>query len=605
MYQPTNEVEQQAIQLLRNEKAAWQGGSVRVSGSSFFGMEEEINNARKNYYGQFNEPIDRDTGLPKLFVPMTEWMVERMVTNIDLDTKDVHLRSPEGKNSRVALTFKLILANFLKKMSFGETLNDFLRRLTIDGTGIIKCFNKWSEEYKRNLPTLRIVDPLNFIIDPAAYSVQEASSVIERTEMYKSEIDRYRDWKNTKEIEYSPNVPAAVIYERWGKIPLDWITGKSSDVNKWVEGIITASAVSDNKGEDTIKVIHGIKRNFSGVKSYEESWLRRVPNRWYGRGVPEQLRPLQKWLNTVVNIRRDEMLNKLTGKYKIRKGSGITQQMIQSVKAGGALMVDEMDDIQELIEKDIQASAYKEPAEVVEMAERVTGSREVPAAPGMEPTTAVIQERGVRSVTNLIQENVGLFLERLFRRKVIPLVVKDLKDGEVLRITGEPQDLEIINESFINYKFQEAMRKAKRRLTIFEQARLRKRIENNLRAQGSDRSLSVRKHIFDADYEVDVSVTAERFDPSIILKQLNDFLFAYARLPQADIGVINATVREYLNTLDVPVARIMPIGQKVGPMVPQSEVQTGQPGAETPTARTELQRSALEGTIGAASKVAV
>lgn len=599
MYEPT-EIEKQAIQLLRDEKAAWQSASVWVSSSTFFGMKQEIDDARKNYYGQFVEPTDPDTHLEKLFIPLTEWTVERMVTNIDLDTKDIHLRSPQGKNSRVALTMKLVLANFLKKMNFGETLNDLLRRLAIDGTGIIKYYNQYSLEYKRNLPTLRIVDPLNFIIDPTVHSIQEATSVMERAELTKTNIERY-GWKNTEHIDYSPNVPTAIMYERWGEVPLDWITGSTSDVNKWVEGIIVASAIRDERGDGPIAVIHKIARNPSGVRPYEDAWLRRVPNRWHGRGVPEQLRHLQEWLNTVVNIRRDEMLNKLTGKYKFRKGSGITKQMLQSLRAGGAIPVDEMDDIQEMAEKDVQASAYKEPAEVLEMAERVTGARETPTAPGMQPTTAVIQERSVRSVTNLIQENVGLCLERLFKRGIVPLMAKDLKDGEVLRITGEPQDLEIIDESYMNYKFQEAMAKAKRRLTIFEQARLRQRIEKALKAQGTDRSLAVRKHILDTDYEVDVSVTAERFDPSIVLKQLNDFLFAYARLPQADLGVINSVVQEYLNTLNVPIARLQP---KTAPPAPQPAEQPQRPTGETPTPRTEFNRAAMEGTISPAPRPA-
>lgn len=603
MYNPTIQ-QKNALKLIGSERRAWEYAMVWVADSAYFSMRNEIDDARKNYYGQFIQPIDPDTKLEKLFIPLTEWTVERMVTNIDLDTKDIHLRSPQGKNSRVALTMKLVLANFLKKMNFGETLNDFLRRLAIDGTAVFKYFNQYSKEYKRNLPTLRIVDPLNLLIDPTAYSIQDAT-VIERAFLTKPEVERHTDWENREYIDYSTGVPIATIYERWGLLPLDWVTREKLDIDKWVEGVITVSASSkdyqsgsattryDNIGGDNeMLVVHKIYLNPSGVKPYEESWLRRVPNRWHGRGVPEQLRHLQEWLNTVVNIRRDEMLNKLTGKYKFRKGVGITKQMLQSLRAGGAIPVEEMDDIQQLVEGDVKASAYKEPAEVLEMAERVTGARETPTAPGMQPTTAVIQERSVRSVTNLIQENVGLCLERLFKRGIVPLVARDLKDGEVLRITGEPQDLEIIDESYVNFKFQQAMAKAKRRLTIFEQARLRQRIERTLRAQGTDRSLGVRKHILDTDYEVDVSVTAERFDPSIVLKQLNDFLFAYARLPQADLGIISSVVQEYLNTLNVPVARLMP---KTPPTAPQPAQQPQRPGREIPTGRTEFQRASIEG----------
>ena len=59
-----------------------------------------------------------------------------------------------------------VVKHFLEMINFGETLNDILRRLCIDGTAIVKCYDKYNEEYKRNLPHLRIVDPLNFIIKP-------------------------------------------------------------------------------------------------------------------------------------------------------------------------------------------------------------------------------------------------------------------------------------------------------------------------------------------------------------------------------------------------------------------------------------------------------
>ena len=600
-YNP-NEVEQKALAMMQDEKKAWEYATVWTSNTAYFTMQNEIDNARKNYYGQYDDSKDNDTNLTKLWVPLTEWTVERMVSNIDLDTKDVHLRSPEGKNSKVSLVMKLILANFMKKMNFGETLNDFLRRLAIDGTAIFKYYNQYSLEYKRNLPTLRIVDPLNFIIDPNAYSLQD-SPFIERAEMTRPEIERYRGiWKNLDVIDYSPDVPTATIYERWGKLPKDWVTKNPADKDKWVEGTIIASGVKNDINRSTsmqgeIRYIHKIFLNPRGIKPYEESWLRRVPNRWHGRGVPEQLRYLQEWLNTVVNIRRDELLNKLAGKYKIRKGSGITKQMLQSIKAGGGILVDEMDDIQELSERDVKASAYKEPLEVLEMSERVTGAREVPTAPGMEPTTAVIQERSVRSTTNLIQENVGLCLERLFRRGLIPLTARDLKEGEMLKITGQPQDLDIIDEAKVNYELNEARIKKGRRLTIFEQNRTRRRVEKEMSTQGMDRSQEIRKHIFDTDYEVDVSVTAERFDPGIVLKQLNDFLFSYARLPQADIGVINTVVQEYLNTLNVPVARHIPQQGATPPAV-----QPEKPRNEVATPRTEFQRANLEGVIGAREK---
>jgi len=601
-----SETEQEALSLIRREKTAWEQAAVWVSTDSYYYMRDEIDKARKNYYGKFEEEKDSETGLEKLWVPLTEWLVERLVANIDLDTKDIHIKHPEGRDVRIPLTLKMIVVNFLKKIGFGEFLNDFLRRLCIDGIGIVKCFNKYSEEYKRNLPTLRIVDPLNFIIDPAAYSLQGVP-VIEKIEMTIDEIERYRgQWKRINDIVYKESsVPTATIYERWGKIRKSWITGNASDYNKWIEGVIICSEgeverkTSVGTEMDTIMIVHKIMANPDNIKPYEECWLRRVPGRWHGRGIPEQVRGLQTWINTVVNIRREELLNKLAGKYKIRKGSGITRQMLESIRAGGAIPVDNMDDIQELRESDVKPSAYREPLDAIQMAEQVSGAKEIPTSPTMEPTTAVLQERGVRSITNLIQENVGLFLERLFKRHLIPLIIKDLKNGEVLRITGDPEDLEIIDETYENYVLNS------KNLTPLEKVKLRRKIREQLEKWGNDRPLKVLKSVFDVDYDVEVYVTAERFDPAIILRNLNDFLLSYGRLPQADIDIINSVVREYLNTLEIPLSRkIKNIGRLRQPIAqaPQGEIQLKVPRKEVPTPQAELERARLEGVLSPAEK---
>jgi len=206
-----NPIEQNALRLIRDEKSAWEFSNVWVSSDAYFTMRQEIDKARKNYYGQFEEPVDKNTKLEKLWIPLTEWTCERIIASIDLDTKDVQLRHPEGKDIRVPAVMRLIVLNFLRKINFGEFLNDFIRRLVIDGTAITKCFKFWNPEYKRNLPTLRIVDPLNFIIDPTAYSIQDGP-IIEKSIMTKDEVERYRGkWKNLDEIKYEGSVPTCMM----------------------------------------------------------------------------------------------------------------------------------------------------------------------------------------------------------------------------------------------------------------------------------------------------------------------------------------------------------------------------------------------------------
>ena len=112
-------------------------------------------------------------------------------------------------------------------------------------------------------------------------------------------------------------------------MPKSIMTHKESDNDTWVEGIIICSVAEEPSKSRTQSLGSLVRGETPWIfhkamlaekfKPYEECWLKRVPGRWHGRGIPEALKDLNSWLNTVVNIRRDELTNKLAGKYKIRR----------------------------------------------------------------------------------------------------------------------------------------------------------------------------------------------------------------------------------------------------------------------------------------------
>ena len=71
------------------------------------------------------------------------------------------------------------------------------------------------------------------------------------------------------------------------------------------------------------------------------------------------------------------------------------------------------------------------------MADRVTGSFDIARGEGLSPsmpaTTAVLQERGSRSTFALIQEIIGLFLERVLRRHLIPMVMELITEERIIK----------------------------------------------------------------------------------------------------------------------------------------------------------------------------
>jgi len=606
MYLP-NKYEQQALTLIENERAAWKWGAVWVSNDASFVIRNEIDIARKNYYGIFEKGTDSETGLKNLWVPLTEWSVEGMVKNVDLDTKDINIKSPEAKYNPVASTMKCILFNYLGKIHFGEKLNDTIRRTCIDGTGILKVYEKYSDEFKKKMIHLTVVDPLNIIVDPTFNSLQEVP-VLERVIMTKDEVYEHTDWKNLNEITYKEgSVPTTVIYERWGKIPLSLITKRESDEDKWIEGCVICSGAPGDEQNASLKtfkpaIIHKIFKNKKGVKPYEEVCLKKVPCRGWGRGIPEMLKGLQTWLNTVVNVKRNNALIFQTGLFKVKKGSGITRQQIEKLGAGGAIPVDNMEDIQPLRTDDLKPSVYREEIDIMSMADRVSGIFEMARGEtlpsSMPATTAVLQEKGSRSTFSLIQENVGLFLERLFKRHIIPSIVENLTEGEILRITGQPEDLDKIDEAGINYLINEEIGKYTNQhghAPLFGDIQeLKQKAQNHLKKFGKDRFVEIVRHIFNTEYDIEVYITDEKFDKSVLVKQLTDLLFVFGRVPGINVDV-DGIMKEILDIMGISGSRFI---KKVEPPAIQAQqVQQGQAMPRQATPQGEFERASLTGIL--------
>ena len=587
--------EDDAVNIVNAEKNAWEQERVNVSSAAHFTMRSEIDNARKNYYGIYDNPTDRDSGLDKLWVPLTEWTVETSVRNTDVDQKDVRIKSVDGKNPEVARVMRLLLNNYFNKIGFGEFLNDSLRRMHIDGTLIVKAIPAWNKEFKKNMTQLSIVDPLNFIIDPSVHSIQDGP-VTERFQFTRSDVMMQDDWMNRDQIQWSDEtVPKTEVFERWGPIQRRWdpkFTGTVEKGKEWVEGrIVTTGAPSVNGMDSVIKntqtatlstnpmTLQMVEINKRNIKPYEEAWLKRVPARWHGRGIPEQIRALQTYMNTVINIRRDEALNKLGGKYKVRQGSGITKQMLSSLKSGGVIEVDELDDIAELAERDIKPSAYQEPNEILQMVDRVTGTSET--SRGESPlasqtaTATLAVEKGSKGASVNIQENYGLFLERLLGRHVIPLELEHLKEGEVVRVTGELSDLEAIDKAYVKFLIDEASTKAKRPITFIEQNRIRKEAEAKLRSLGKDRFVEVARKVFQVNFDVEVNVSENRITEAVVIRQLQDLIFGAGKIPEVAQGLdLIGIVKEQLDLMGLSGTRFT---KAVTAPAPQAAQNPGSP----------------------------
>lgn len=540
------EIYRQAIEIVKGEKTRWEPATAFITDRVSFKMRSLIRTLRKNYYGIFDKPNDEYTGLAKIWYPLTEIDVEAVVKNIDVDQKDLEFiaKTPEGYD--ITDVTRAAVKDALDKMYFGQRLDDFERQLAIDGTAVWKT---WEENGQlRNA----LVDLLNIWIDPTSPSIQEAYRFTERALLDPAVIKRMDGWDNTDKIdEHVPeglprtdpfyanrgtmvsNVKAVDVYEMWGKIPKSLITGLRADEDQEVEGHIVVSHI-DAPGNELCHLIEeNTKKDNAGniLKPYEEAWYTRVPNRWYGRGIAEKLMELQVYANIVFNVRINRSRVSQLGLFKIKKGSGITPQMLSRLPANGAIVLNNMDDFEQLVVQEVGQSSYTDEEVVNKLAERLTNAFDVVTGENMPASTpatnAAIQNQNAKSGFSLIKDGVAGFLERWMDRHALAIIAKTLTAGQIVRISSTEANYKDLVDDMVLYKAHEALEKSFAAGYLPSPQELQQAIDDATRKMRSSHSfVTLARDVIDDQLYTRFTVGNEEVDINVNIQNLISMMSA-------------------------------------------------------------------------------
>lgn len=465
-----SDIEALAITIVNQERVNWEEAVCYVTEKVGFRMRELIRTLRKNYWGVFDEPTDQTTQRSKMWVPLIRTLVEDVVKNIDLDQKDLQFRALTPDGFAITDITRASVQEYLTNMFFGEILDETERQGAIDGTVVWKT---WEEN---GVLKRRTVDLLHIYIDPTEQSIQSAFRFTERGLMTPDEIAGMSGWINTEDIWGSQNlskndirvgaqsvssVPTTGrfvdIWEMWGKIPKKLIDGdfKADDCDDYVDGHIIVSGLDAadprvhlielNNNKDKMGVI---------IKPYEEFRIAKIAGRWYGLGIAERALALQEWLNTVVNIRINKAYVSQLGLFQIRKGSGITPQMLARLPSNGAVTVSQINnDIAPLVVPGPDKDSYQDEDVIVNWAQKVTQAyaistgEELPAS--QSATATAVQNTGAKSGYSMMKDAIGFFLERWMDRHALKVIAKSIKVGDVIRITGDDESFRAVVEKIV------------------------------------------------------------------------------------------------------------------------------------------------------------
>jgi ASC-1-like (ASCH) protein len=186
-------------------------------------------------------------------------------------------------------------------------------------------------------------------------------------------------------------------------------------------------------------------------------------------------------------------------------------------------------------------------------------------------------------------EDMFMSLSRFIKEKMVPAIKKGLTPGEIIRITGNPKDLERMDDLLVRHAIYKSLEENPvEKLTITEEVleeavRITKEELKNL---GEDRFPQIAKEIFDFDYDLKIVITDEQINKAVLAQLLQQTLgiLVQAGLPIQD------TMRELFDTLGLDGDRL--VQQQEQPQEQGAEqIPTGTPPAgisQTPNPATNV-----------------
>ena len=554
-YTPTDE-EKEVIRIIQSEKTNWEDGHVFVVDKVQFIMKNVVKKARKNYFGIFNSPKDPVTKREKIFIPLTEWTVETMLKNIDIDTKDIDVKARNTNAYLKAEVFRHILKKKLDEINFGQTLNRWLRRVAIDGTAYLKAYE---EDGKLGVA---VVDRLNMIADPSVECLDDSAGITERFILSKPEFDELNlDWKEYVDgvtsidrtgIEaFSPSVqsteiPYVELFERYGYFPEYVITGKEDDKKTFFYGKATVTGLNGTP------VVHSVVKLDEEENPYGEGKLKEVPNRLDGRGIPEMLFNIQAYLNEVVNTRMNKARIVQLGLFKMK--GNVTPQQFAKLFTTGGIKLDQSSEIEAMNTGSIDPSTYKDEEQAYQWGTRVTGTtNEDNQAASRPATNALLEQQGASKGYNLRIEDLMLSLGKFIEKKMLPIIKKEMLSdkGSLVRVTGDPKIFEKLDESLIRnqvYKNIESMSPTEKQMMRDSGVDMEMFVQQGMeqmKALGEDRYIPIIEDLFDIEYDIKVVTSDESINRSVMASMLQNTLgiLASSGLPVRD------TLKELYDTM--------------------------------------------------------
>ena len=521
------------------------------SGSWMFNQLETINQAILYTNGKYIDgDIDEDD-LKLYFYNITRQAVGTTAKAIDLDTKDILLKTEPGGDYIKTWFLQRDVKYWLKKQEFGKILNRISDELPQFGSVVLKYINGKAE----------FVNLKNFIVEQNADCLDFSNYIIEQhlyTPMEFRRIAKELDWDKDKvnkiiEEYRKGNNQYIRVFERYGEVEDD-------DGNWDYKKVIFAdvpSNVQDVK-RDIAEVFSGeiLFETLVEKSPYEEFHTNKIPGRWLGVGVPEMISENQIRINEILN---QQVKSSYWNTLRLWQGrdTGAARNLLKEAENGDVLDVDEF--IQPVDMQDRNLSHFISEMNMIEAnAQSQTFTTDImrgERTPAGTPLgSAQLSASQAMSFFDKMRENYALQLKSFLFNFVIPGLSDKLNTEHIIKITGEDLDKliemshnKIRKDRLLSFAIKNEKipdNNALELLTSLTEAEIKK---------NGEYQLTVDKDYYkDIEYDIDIDITGESQSATVKAQAL----FAYLQAISVDPTITTdpekkKVVRMYLEQVGI------------------------------------------------------
>lgn len=490
----------------------------------------------------------------KFFYNINKWRCDVSTKMLDLDVKDLMLASESNEYDIMVRILEKELKQWMKRGQMSVLMNDISRYLPIYGSVLIK----------KVMGSAKIVDLRHLFIDQSANSYKDARYVTLKHLMTPSQLRKKKNvWNDVDlvidkycsfgtvgyEDEYQvkePQVtPYAEIYERFGEVPLSFITGKQKDDNEYVDARFICAGVKDYDIDENTKSVtdNGIIlfKEIIKERPFKEIHYTKTEGRWLGIGVVEDTFEAQRRKNELENQKGKAM--ELSSLIVFQtQGESLGRNLISDFENGDVVKVNR--EIQRIPTEERDLGSYNQSSgEVEKLADRQTFSYDVlrgEASPATSTAFAVqTQLQQATSVFDYKRENISIALSEFIQDFVFPELKKEIKKSHILQYTGDVSDIDFVRdaliESFIRPRMLEYIANTGRIPTQMEIDMMKEGLKTQMaKRDGNKIWIKIVDNFFeDIDGKVTVVISGENKNVAGELSSIDQLLAGIVRNPQA------------------------------------------------------------------------